>query len=39
MRLRLIDGKESHLPDGPHNVGAQVRETSELKQIDEEPFE
>lgn len=39
MRLRLIDGKElTHLMVR-YNVGVQVRETFELKQIDEEAFE
>jgi restriction system protein len=35
MRLRLIDGRELVR----YNVGVQVRETFELKQIDEEEFE
>jgi restriction system protein len=35
MRLRLIDARELV----QYNVGVQVRETFELKQIDEEEFE
>ncbi|MCX5044675.1 restriction endonuclease [Aldersonia sp. NBC_00410] len=39
MRLRLIDGKELTRLMVRYNVGVQVRETFELKQIDEETFE
>ncbi len=40
MRLRLIDGMElTELDMVRYNVGVQVRETFELKQIDEEAFE
>jgi restriction system protein len=39
MRLRLIDGKELTKLMVRYNVGVQVRETFELKQIDEESFE
>ena len=39
MRLRLIDGKELTKLMVRYNVGVQVRETFELKQIDEETFE
>jgi restriction system protein len=39
MRLRLIDGKELTKLMVRYNVGVQVRETFELKQIDEEEFE
>ena len=39
MRLRLIDGKEFTKLMVRYNVGVQVRETFELKQIDEETFE
>jgi restriction system protein len=38
-RLRLIDGKELTRLMVRYNVGVQVRETFELKQIDEETFE
>lgn len=39
MRLRLIDGKELTRLMVKYNVGVQVRETFELKQIDEETFD
>jgi restriction system protein len=39
MRLRLIDGKELTKLMVRYNVGVQVSETFELKQIDEETFE
>jgi restriction system protein len=39
MRLRLIDGRELTNLMVRYNVGIQVRETFELKQIDEEAFE
>jgi restriction system protein len=39
MRLRLIDGIELTKMMVRYNVGVQVRETFELKQIDEEEFE
>jgi restriction system protein len=39
MRLRLIDGRELTKLMVRYNVGVQVRETFELKQIDEEEFE
>lgn len=39
MQLRLIDGKELTRLMVRYNVGVQVRETFELKQIDEEWFE
>ena len=39
MRLRLIDGMELTELMVRYNVGVQVRETFELKQIDEETFE
>jgi restriction system protein len=39
MRLRLIDGKELTKMMVRYNVGVQVRETFELKQVDEEEFE
>jgi restriction system protein len=39
MRLRLIDGVELTKMMVRYNVGVQVRETFELKQIDEEQFE
>jgi restriction system protein len=39
MRLRLIDGKELTKLMVRYNVGVQVRETFDLKQIDEEEFE
>lgn len=39
MRLRLIDGKELTKLMVRYNVGVQVRETFDLKQIDEEQFE
>ena len=39
MRLRLIDGKELTQLMVRYNVGVQVSETFELKQIDEEAFE
>ena len=39
MRLRLIDGKELTKLMVRYNVGVQVRETFELKQIDEETFD
>jgi restriction system protein len=39
MRLRLIDGMELTKLMVRYNVGVQVRETFELKQIDEETFE
>ena len=39
MRLRLIDGKELTRLMVKYNIGVQVRETFELKQIDEETFE
>ena len=37
MRLRLVDGKELTRLMVKYNIGVQVRETFELKQIDEEP--
>lgn len=39
MRLRLIDGKELTKLMVRYNVGVQVSETFELKQVDEEAFE
>jgi restriction system protein len=39
MRLRLIDGMELTKLMVRYNVGVQVRETFDLKQIDEEAFE
>jgi len=39
MHLRLIDGRELTKLMVRYNVGVQVRETFELKQIDEEEFE
>lgn len=39
MRLRLIDGMELTKLMVRYNVGVQVRETFDLKQIDEEEFE
>ncbi len=39
MRLRLIDGTELTRLMVRYNVGVQVRETFELKQIDEETFD
>jgi restriction system protein len=39
MRLRLIDGKELTKLMVRYNVGVQVSETFDLKQIDEEAFE
>lgn len=39
MRLRLIDGRELTRLMVRYNVGVQVRETFELKQIDEEEFD
>lgn len=36
MRLRLIDGRELTKLMVRYNVGAEVRETFDLKQIDEE---
>jgi restriction system protein len=39
MRLRLIDGKGLSKLMVRYNVGVQVRETFELKQVDEEEFE
>lgn len=39
MRLRLIDGVELTRLMVRYNVGVQVRETFELKQIDEEAFD
>lgn len=39
MRLRLIDGKELTSLMVRYNVGVQVRETFELKQIDENLFD
>lgn len=39
MRLRLIDGKELTKLMVRYNVGVQVRETFDLKQIDEDAFE
>ncbi len=39
VRLRLIDGKELTRLMVRYNVGIQVRETFEIKQIDEETFE
>ena len=39
MRLRLIDGRELTKLTVRYNVGVQVRETFELKEIDEEEFE
>ena len=39
MRLRLIDGKELTKLMVRYNVGVQVSETFELKQLDEEAFE
>jgi restriction system protein len=38
-RLRLIDGMELTKLMVRYNVGVQVRETFDLKQIDEESFE
>jgi restriction endonuclease Mrr len=38
MRIRLIDGKELTRLMVKYNIGVQVRETFELKQIDEETF-
>ena len=37
--LRLIDGKELTKLMVRYNVGVQVRETFDLKQIDEDAFE
>jgi hypothetical protein len=39
MRIRLIDGKEQTRLMVRYNIGVQVRETFELKRIDEETFE
>ena len=39
IRLRLIDGRELTRLMVRYNVGVQIRETFELKQIDEETFE
>jgi restriction system protein len=39
MRLRLIDGPELTKLMVRYNVGVQVRETFELKQIDEAEFD
>lgn len=39
MRLRLIDGRELTKLMVRYNVGVQVRETFELKQIDEDTFD
>ncbi|KAA8957418.1 restriction endonuclease [Mycobacterium sp.] len=39
MQLRLIDGRELTKLMVRYNVGVQIRETFELKQIDEEEFE
>jgi len=39
MRLRLIDGTELTKLMVRYNVGVQVRETFELKQIDEEELD
>jgi restriction system protein len=39
MRLRLIDGRELTKLMVRYNVGVQVREAFELKQIDEEQFD
>ena len=39
MHLRLIDGRELTKLMVRYNVGVQVRETFELKEIDEEEFE
>jgi len=39
MHLRLIDGRELTKLMVRYNVGVQVREPFELKQIDEEEFE
>lgn len=39
MRLRLIDGEELTKLMVRYNVGVQVSETFELKQIGEETFE
>lgn len=39
MRLRLIDGRELTKLMVRYNVGVQVRDTFQLKQIDEEEFE
>jgi restriction system protein len=39
MRLRLIDGKELTKLMVRYNVGVQVRETFDLKEIDEDAFE
>ena len=38
MQLRLIDGKELTQLMVKYNVGVQVRESFDLKQIDEESF-
>jgi restriction system protein len=39
MQLRLIDGKELTQLMVRYNVGVQVRESFDLKQIDEETFD
>lgn len=39
MRLRLIDGMELSRLMVQYNVGVQIRETFDLKQIDEETFD
>ena len=39
LRLRLIDDRELTKLMVRYNVGVQVSETFELKQIDEEAFE
>lgn len=39
MRLRLIDGTELTKLMVRYNVGVQVRETFDLKEIDEDAFE
>jgi restriction system protein len=39
MRLRLINGKELTKLIIRYNVGVQIRETFDLKQIDEDTFE
>jgi restriction system protein len=39
MQIRLIDGNELTKLMVQYNVGVQVRETFELKQVDEEEFE
>jgi restriction endonuclease Mrr len=39
MRLRLIDGDELTKLMVRYNVGVQVRETFDLKEIDEDVFE